>query len=166
MLRRRYALVGVLLGSLAPSARAQHLETTRDVNLRKGPSTSSEVISVVDSGTAVDSPLRRKGWDRVQLAGGAKGWIYSHYLRPGQAPSPAPVPPPPPAPVPPSPGVSADTAPSSFHSCAIDGSVSPNGPNPARAQGTEHREESIHRAPRRRHRSVVHTRRAPQAWRR
>lgn len=122
MLRCRRALVGVLLGSLVTGAEAQQLQTTRDVNLRKGPSTSSEIITVVDSGTAVDSLMRRSGWDRVQTSGGTKGWIYAHYLKSGPpAPHGLPVPPP----VPPSPVVSADTAPSSYHSCPDTGVVSP-----------------------------------------
>jgi len=116
MLRSRAVFVALLAFGLTASAGAQELKTTRDVHLRKGPSTSSEIITVVDSGTAVDSLMRRRGWDRVQIPGGTKGWIYAHYLRRG----PAIVA-----------GFSADTAPSSFHNCALDGNVSPNGPNPA-----------------------------------
>jgi SH3-like domain-containing protein len=101
-----------LLFALTTRAAAQQLETTRDVNLRKGPSTSSEIAQVVDSGTVVDSLMRRSGWDRVQISDGTKGWIYSHYLKPHAGL-----------------GVLPDTAPSAYHNCPDTGVVSPKAPN-------------------------------------
>jgi SH3-like domain-containing protein len=115
----RPSLITVVLLSLTTTISAQQLETTRDVNLRKGPSTSSQIIQVVDSGTAVDSLMRRSGWDRVQLPDSTKGWIYAHYLKP-RSPSP---PPPVPGPVLP------DTAPSAYNNCPDTGNVSPRAPD-------------------------------------
>jgi SH3-like domain-containing protein len=120
MLRCSRALVVVLLGGFT-SAEAQRLEATHDVNLRKGPSTSSSIITVVDSGTAVDSLMRRSGWDRVQIPGGTKGWINARYLGPLHT-------------VPLGPGTQVDTAPSSYRSCPIDGNVSPKAHNVAELQ--------------------------------
>jgi uncharacterized protein YgiM (DUF1202 family) len=92
MLSSRPAFVALVVVTLSTRASAQQLETTRDVNLRKGSSSSSQIIKVIDSGTAVDSLMRRKGWDRVQIPDGSKGWIFAHFLKPH---SPAPPPPPP-----------------------------------------------------------------------
>jgi hypothetical protein len=74
-------LVAAALLAFSTGVSAQQLESTRDVNLRTGPSTSSRIVRVVDSGTAVDSLMRRSGWDRVRIATGDTGWIYSHYLK-------------------------------------------------------------------------------------
>jgi SH3-like domain-containing protein len=123
MLRSRPALGAVVLLAFPTRASAQQLEARRDVNLRKGPSISNQIITVVDSGTTVDSLMRRKGWDRVQIPDGTKGWIFANFLKPH---SPGPPPPTVPGGV-----AAADTAPSSFANCPIDGNVSPNGPNTA-----------------------------------
>jgi hypothetical protein len=98
------------------------LETTRDVHLRKAASSSSQSLAVVDSGTVVDSLGRQKGWDRVKVSGGGEGFIYAKFLKPSSAPPPPPPP------------TAADTAPSSFANCPLQGNVSPNGPNPAALQ--------------------------------
>jgi hypothetical protein len=103
--RSRLVLATLLLSVAPQLGWAQQLETRRDVNLRKGPSTSSVVISTVDSGTVVDLLLTRSGYDRVQTSGGAKGWIYGRFLLPVTAvgPAPSPAPPPVPSPAPPLP---------------------------------------------------------------
>lgn len=119
MLAIRPSLVAIVLLALSTGASAQQLETTRNVNLRKGPSTSSQIIKVVDSGTAVDSLMRRSSWDRVQLVDSTKGWISAHYLKP-RPPKPPPVP---------GPGVLPDTAPSSYNNCPDTGKVSPKAPD-------------------------------------
>jgi len=116
----RPSLVAIVLLALSTGVSAQQLETTRDVNLRKGPSTSSQIIRVVGSGTPVDSLMRRSGWDRVQLPDSTKGWINAHYLKPR-----SPTPPPPG----PGPGVVPDTAPSPYNNCPDTGKVSPRAPD-------------------------------------
>jgi SH3-like domain-containing protein len=120
MLRRRFVLPAAVQFVCSTWAQAQQLEATRDVNLRHGPSSKSAIIRVVDSGTTVDSLRARTGWDRVRTASGDTGWIYSRFLK-QHAGGPPPIPS----------GPVADTAPSSFHNCPIDGDVSPNGSNPA-----------------------------------
>jgi SH3-like domain-containing protein len=124
MLRCRFALVASLVA--AANASAQQLATKRDVNLHEGPSNSSQIIKALDSGTVVDSLMRRSGWDRVQTSDGTKGWIYARFLEAASgAPTPiGPTSAPPPA-------AAADTAPQSFAGCPIGGNVSPNAPNVA-----------------------------------
>ena len=112
-------------------AQAQHLETTRDVNVRKGPSTSSAVITSVGAGTVVDSVSARRGYDRVQLPNGKRGWIYARYLHAAADSIPATQPP-----VDSSRSSSGGTptgitAPSAYHGCPLEGNPSANGPNPA-----------------------------------
>jgi hypothetical protein len=95
MLRRRSALVTAGLLLFSAKVQAQQVETTRDVNLRTGPSSKSAVVRVVDSGAVVDSVRARAGWDGVRTASGDTGWIYSQYVKahtPVAAPTPVPSP--------------------------------------------------------------------------
>jgi Bacterial SH3 domain len=54
------------------------VETSAFVNLRKGPSSSASIISVVERGTKLRALARKKGW--IQVSNPAtleKGWIYA-----------------------------------------------------------------------------------------
>ena len=120
--------VALLLCAQALSAHAQQLETTRAANLRKGPSTSSAVITPLDSGTPVQFLSKRARYDRVRTADGTNGWIYAPLLRRATvSPDSTGVAPAPPA----TPGGSPTSAPSAYHNCPINGIVSPKAHNPA-----------------------------------
>jgi uncharacterized protein YraI len=64
-------------------AASTKLVTTTRVNLREGPSTNDDVLTVLDSGTEVTvttgSPSR--GFYEVDVDG-QRGWVYGTYLRP------------------------------------------------------------------------------------
>ncbi len=51
------------------------------VNLRKGPGSGYDRIGAVNAGTEVKLLARHKDWYRVELANGAKAWIYAELLR-------------------------------------------------------------------------------------
>jgi SH3-like domain-containing protein len=64
------------------------------VNLRAGPSSSSQQISVLQPGEAIQVGEKSGGWVRVTRADGSTGWVYSSYLASnasaGAAPSASP----------------------------------------------------------------------------
>lgn len=94
----RKTLVALLLLLVPLVVEAQQLETRRDVNLRKDPSTASVVVTTVNSGAVVELLLTRRGYDRVRTPDGTKGWIYGRFLQPVTAVVPAPAPAPSPTP--------------------------------------------------------------------
>ncbi|MGG3080960.1 SH3 domain-containing protein, partial [Heyndrickxia faecalis] len=53
--------------------------TTADLNLRKGPSTLTSVIEVLDKGTAVKVYSEEDGWAKVEI-GGKIGYVSTNYL--------------------------------------------------------------------------------------
>ncbi len=50
------------------------------VNLRAGPSTSADAVSVLDPGAALSVVETNGGWVHVRLSDGRDGWVYSSYL--------------------------------------------------------------------------------------
>ena len=57
---------------------AKWVRTSASMNLRKGPSASASIISVVDRGTKLREIARKKGWLQVSNpATSEKGWIYA-----------------------------------------------------------------------------------------
>ena len=57
---------------------AKWVKPSASVNLRKGPSSSASIISVVERGTKLRALARKKGW--IQVSNPAtleKGWIYA-----------------------------------------------------------------------------------------
>ena len=108
-------------------AKAQQLTTTEDVNVRRGPSTRSAVITTLDAGTEVTLLRKRSGYDRVQTTDGTIGWIYGRFLTDATIAPPAP-----PAGVvpPPTSGTSSVAVePGTYHACGVMGRISPNAPN-------------------------------------
>ena len=110
-------------------ANAQQLTTTEDVNLRRGPSTRSVVITTLDAGTEVTLLRKRSGYDRVQTSDGTIGWIYGRFLTDATtapvAPAPSPDIVPPTTRVIPPVAVVAGV----YHACDAMGNVSPNAPH-------------------------------------
>jgi uncharacterized protein YgiM (DUF1202 family) len=54
------------------------VKPSASVNLRKGPSSSASIISVVERGTKLRALARKKGWIQVSNpATSEKGWIYA-----------------------------------------------------------------------------------------
>uniref|UniRef100_UPI00035E1BB7 SH3 domain-containing protein n=1 Tax=Heyndrickxia acidiproducens TaxID=1121084 RepID=UPI00035E1BB7 len=60
--------------------------TTADVNLRKGASTSTDVIDVLDKGTAVKVYSENDGWAKVEISGKI-GYVSTKYLKSAATPS-------------------------------------------------------------------------------
>jgi uncharacterized protein YgiM (DUF1202 family) len=57
---------------------AKWVRTFASMNLRKGPSASASIISVLDRGTKLREIARKKGWVQVSNpATSEKGWIYA-----------------------------------------------------------------------------------------
>jgi len=57
---------------------AKWVKPSASVNLRKGPSSSASIISVVERGTKLRALARKKGWIQVSNpATSEKGWIYA-----------------------------------------------------------------------------------------
>lgn len=65
------------------------------VNLRAGPSSGSQQLSVLQPGEAVQTGESIGGWIKVTRADGTSGWVYSNYLSSNaeaQAAQPSPAP--------------------------------------------------------------------------
>jgi len=59
------------------------------VNLRSGPSTSAQPISVLQPGEAIQVGESSGGWVKVTRADGSSGWVYSSYLASNAGTAPA-----------------------------------------------------------------------------
>jgi SH3-like domain-containing protein len=125
MLRRSISLAAALLLGVSV-LRAQEMTTTRDVNLRKGPSSTAAVITVLPESTQVTFLKTESHWDRVRTSDGTTGWIYERFLHDDTATTlaggtlpPAAVPP-----------AGLHVEPGTYHSCQVDGDVSNNAPHP------------------------------------
>jgi SH3 domain protein len=75
-------LAALLLGA----AGAAHAETAwvKDelrLNLRTGPGVQFRIVGSVETGNSVDVLERGESWTRVQVHGGAEGWIPAGYLQ-------------------------------------------------------------------------------------
>jgi len=106
------ALLGVsaVAASLpvVPSLAAQqHVVAEIDLNVRRGQSTSSQILGRLDQGDTAEVlvPPKRSGYYHVRTAAGVTGWAWAARLTPVGAPvtpTPTPAPPAPPTPAPPS----------------------------------------------------------------
>lgn len=54
-----------------------------DVNLRQGPASTEQVISVLESGTPVILTERHGNWMGVKLYDGRAGWVFKDYVKVG-----------------------------------------------------------------------------------
>jgi SH3-like domain-containing protein len=59
------------------------------VNLRAGPSSSAQQISVLQPGEAIQVGETSRGWVKVTRADGSTGWVYSTYIAGNAASAPA-----------------------------------------------------------------------------
>ena len=67
-------------GSDLPST-GEYVRTTTGLNLRKGPSTDTSVITVLNSGTVLEVIDRKTdGWVHVRTSGGTVGYVYAQYV--------------------------------------------------------------------------------------
>jgi uncharacterized protein YgiM (DUF1202 family) len=80
-----FAAIVTLLSAV--SATAKPIATTAETNLRKGPGTDSEVLTLVPKGTTVEVGKCTNGWCEASLDG-KDGFIISRNL--GMGPRPAP----------------------------------------------------------------------------
>ena len=61
---------------------AKWVKPSASVNLRKGPSSSASIISVVERGTKLRAIARKKGWIQVSNpATSEDGWIYARHVQ-------------------------------------------------------------------------------------
>ena len=68
-------------GSSDLEGTGEYLRTTTGVNLRKGPSTSTDVITVLNSGTIVEVIDRdTQGWVHVRTTSGRVGYVSADYV--------------------------------------------------------------------------------------
>jgi hypothetical protein len=77
-----------------PALAAQTAVVTRNVNLRKGPSSSKAIIRLLEppDELVVLDPALTNSYYEVRTAGGDHGWVWSHNVRLTAAPAPAPPP--------------------------------------------------------------------------
>ncbi|MBT8081733.1 MAG: TIGR04211 family SH3 domain-containing protein [Gammaproteobacteria bacterium] len=77
-------ITAALLLSLAPTAHAESAWVTDqfEIMLRSGPTTSNQILLMVDSGTQLEVLERdsESGYSRVRTQGGTEGWVLTRYL--------------------------------------------------------------------------------------
>ncbi|MEW5785980.1 MAG: N-acetylmuramoyl-L-alanine amidase [Bacillota bacterium] len=83
---KRYIIVGALLivlFNLALTAAAQPLVVEVDrLNVRSGPGTGNQILSVVTRGTVLKTTQEKDDWAQVVLPAGNSGWIAVQYTAP------------------------------------------------------------------------------------
>lgn len=76
-----YAVMMVfLLSSVARAAQTVYVSEDFEITMRTGPSTSHKIISLVQSGEALEMLKKGEEWSMVRTPGNKEGWVLNRYL--------------------------------------------------------------------------------------
>ena len=70
----------ILLGSSAGAAETVYVSEQFEITLRTGPSTSHKILSLVQSGQALEMVEKGEEWSRVRTPDDKVGWALNRYL--------------------------------------------------------------------------------------
>ncbi|MFO7839016.1 MAG: TIGR04211 family SH3 domain-containing protein [Desulfosalsimonadaceae bacterium] len=69
-----------LAGAAVAAADAKYVNDRLEVTLRSGPGLEYRILRSLPTGTELEMLEKRDKWSRVNLPGGAEGWVLSRYL--------------------------------------------------------------------------------------
>jgi SH3 domain protein len=77
-------LIGLLLPSAASVAETVYVSEDFEITMRTGPGTDRKIISLVQSGKALEIMEKGEEWSMVRAPGGKEGWVLNRYLTANQ----------------------------------------------------------------------------------
>jgi SH3 domain protein len=77
-------LIGLLIPPAASVAETVYVSEDFEITMRTGPGTDRKIISLVESGKALDILEKGEEWSMVRTHNGKEGWVLNRYLTPNQ----------------------------------------------------------------------------------
>lgn len=77
-------LTGLLVLPAIVAAETVYVSENFEITMRTGPGTERKIISLVESGKALEMVERGEEWSLVRMAGGKEGWVLNRYLTTSQ----------------------------------------------------------------------------------
>ena len=77
-------LTGLLVLPAIVAAETVYVSENFEITMRTGPGTERKIISLVESGKALEMVERGEEWSLVRTAGGKEGWVLNRYLTTNQ----------------------------------------------------------------------------------
>lgn len=77
-------LIGLLILPAASVAETVYVSENFEITMRTGPGTDRKIISLVQSGKALEIQEKGKEWSKVRTQNGKEGWVLNRYLTPSQ----------------------------------------------------------------------------------
>jgi len=77
-------LIGLLILPAASVAETVYVTEEFEITMRTGPGSDRKIISLVQSGKALDILEKGEEWSMVRTLGGKEGWVLNRYLTPSQ----------------------------------------------------------------------------------
>jgi SH3 domain protein len=77
-------LIGLLILPAASVAETVYVSEDFEITMRTGPGSDRKIISLVQSGKALDILEKGEEWSMVRTLGGKEGWVLNRYLTPSQ----------------------------------------------------------------------------------
>lgn len=77
-------LIGLLLSSAASVAETVYVSEDFEITMRTGPGTDRKIISLVQSGRALEIMEKGEEWSMVRAPNGKEGWVLNRYLTANQ----------------------------------------------------------------------------------
>ena len=78
------ALIGLLIHPAAGVAETVYVSENFEITMRTGPGTDRKIISLVQSGKALEILEKGEEWSMVRTHNGKEGWVLNRYLTPSQ----------------------------------------------------------------------------------
>ena len=78
------AVIGLLALPAAAAAETVYVSENFEITMRTGPGTERKIISLVQSGKALEVLEKGDEWSRVQAPNGREGWVLNRYLTASQ----------------------------------------------------------------------------------
>ncbi len=77
-------LIGLLLSPAASVAETVYVSENFEITMRTGPGTERKIISLVQSGQALEVIEKGDEWSKVRTTRGKEGWVLNRYLSANQ----------------------------------------------------------------------------------
>lgn len=77
-------LIGLLILPAASVAETVYVSEDFEITMRTGPGSDRKIISLVQSGKALEILKKGDEWSMVRAPGGREGWVLNRYITPSQ----------------------------------------------------------------------------------
>ncbi len=77
-------LIGLLVPAATSVAETVYVTENFEITMRTGPGIDRKILSLIQSGNAVEIVEKGKDWSRVRTHKGKEGWVLNRYLTPNK----------------------------------------------------------------------------------